>query len=46
MEGYHRRRTDTAAALRKGWLRTGDTGVLDDVGRLRVLGRLVGTNEE
>lgn len=46
MEGYHRRRTDTAAALRKGWLRTGDTGVLDDLGRLRVLGRMVGTSEE
>ena len=39
MEGYHRRRADTAAALRQGWWRTGDAGVLDAEGRLRVLGR-------
>ncbi len=39
MEGYHRRRADTAAALRQGWWRSGDAGVLDTHGRLRVLGR-------
>ncbi|MGA8247224.1 MAG: AMP-binding protein, partial [Nocardioides sp.] len=46
MDGYHRRRHDTAAALDNGWLHTGDTGVLDARGRLRVLGRLVRTGEE
>lgn len=40
MDGYHGRRADTAAALRQGWWRSGDAGVLDDDGRLRVLGRL------
>jgi long-subunit acyl-CoA synthetase (AMP-forming) len=39
MEGYHRRRADTAAALQQGWWRSGDAGVLDTEGRLRVLGR-------
>jgi long-chain acyl-CoA synthetase len=39
MEGYHRRRTDTAAVLRQGWWHSGDTGALDGEGRLRVLGR-------
>ncbi len=40
MEGYHRRRADTHAAIREGWWRSGDAGVLDSEGRLRVLGRL------
>ncbi len=29
MEGYHRRRADTAAVLGKGWWHSGDTGALD-----------------
>jgi long-chain acyl-CoA synthetase len=41
MDGYHRRPAETDAALVGGWLRTGDSGVLDDDGRLRVLGRHV-----
>ncbi|WP_191908006.1 AMP-binding protein [Nocardioides cynanchi] len=39
MEGYHGRRLDTATVLRRGWLSTGDAGVLDEDGRLRILGR-------
>lgn len=39
MEGYQRRPAESAAVLDQGWLRTGDAGVLDDSGRLRVLGR-------
>ena len=39
MDGYHGRRADTAAVLDQGWWRTGDAGVLDAEGRLRVLGR-------
>jgi long-chain acyl-CoA synthetase len=41
MDGYHGRRADSEAALDRGWLRTGDAGVLDAEGRLRVLGRQV-----
>jgi O-succinylbenzoic acid--CoA ligase len=37
--GYHRRPEATDAALRHGWLRTGDVGVLDTSGGLRVLDR-------
>jgi long-chain acyl-CoA synthetase len=40
MEGYHQRRRDTARALEQGWWHSGDSGVLDAEGRLRVLGRL------
>ena len=40
MEGYHRRRAETAAAMRHGWWRSGDAGLLDAEGRLRVLGRV------
>ncbi len=39
MEGYHRRRADTIAVLEQGWWHSGDTGVVDAEGRLRVLGR-------
>ncbi len=46
MEGYHRRRADTLASLRQGWWRSGDAGLLDDEGRLRVLGRLPARSEE
>jgi long-chain acyl-CoA synthetase len=39
MDGYHDRRADTAAVLHNGWLSTGDSGVVDGEGRLRILGR-------
>lgn len=45
MDGYHRRRADSEASLDHGWLRTGDAGLLDDAGRLRVLGRHVGDRD-
>jgi fatty-acyl-CoA synthase len=37
--GYLDAPDDTAAVLHDGWLHTGDTGYLDDAGRLFVLGR-------
>jgi acyl-CoA synthetase (AMP-forming)/AMP-acid ligase II len=37
--GYFEAPGETAAALRDGWLHTGDVGYLDDAGRLFVLGR-------
>jgi len=39
MKGYLRRPEDSARALRGGWLHTGDIGVLDAAGDLRVLDR-------
>jgi O-succinylbenzoic acid--CoA ligase len=39
LSGYHGRADATAAALRGGWLRTGDVGALDARGRLAVLDR-------
>jgi long-chain acyl-CoA synthetase len=40
MDGYHGRRV-TRSVLDQGWLRTGDSGALDDRGRLLVFGRHV-----
>ncbi|HEX3930722.1 MAG TPA: AMP-binding protein [Nocardioides sp.] len=40
-EGYHGVRRAGPELLRDGWLPTGDAGLLDSEGRLRVLGRLV-----
>lgn len=39
MRGYHGRAEETARALARGWLRTGDVGALDERGELRVAGR-------
>jgi long-chain acyl-CoA synthetase len=36
MDGYDGRATDTDAVLRQGWLSTGDLGVLEPDGRLRL----------
>ena len=39
MSGYWRDPVRTATTLVDGWLRTGDIGVVDDAGRLRLRGR-------
>lgn len=38
-QGYWNRPEETATQLRNGWLHTGDLGLLDDDGYLKVLGR-------
>ena len=39
MSGYHERAEETAAALRGGWVLTGDLGYVDDDGDLHYAGR-------
>jgi long-chain acyl-CoA synthetase len=40
MRGYLGRRDATAETVVDGWLRTGDVGILDDDGYLRIVGRI------
>lgn len=40
MAGYWAREEDTRAALRDGWLRTGDLATMDEDGFFRVIGRV------
>jgi long-chain acyl-CoA synthetase len=40
MQGYWKRPEETAAALRNGWLHSGDTGTLDDDGYVYIVDRV------
>jgi long-chain acyl-CoA synthetase len=40
MQGYWNRPTDTAKALRNGWLHSGDTGTMDDEGYVFIVDRV------
>ena len=40
MQGYWNRPEETAAALKDGWMHTGDLAFMDDVGRLYIVDRL------
>lgn len=40
MSGYFGRNDLTAAAIDRGWYRTGDRGIIDDRGHIRLIGRL------
>jgi acyl-CoA synthetase (AMP-forming)/AMP-acid ligase II len=40
MSGYFRRPEQTAETFTAGWLRTGDLGMIDETGALRLVGRL------
>ena len=39
MQGYYNRPDQTAAAIKDGWLHTGDLGFIDDQGRVHITGR-------
>lgn len=40
MQGYRNRREETEQALREGWLYTGDVGLVDEDGFLRIIDRI------